>query len=335
MKISEQRLVIDPKPMYYKEIAQGFQISRILFTSLELDIFSKIGNEGKNVHQLASEINVNENALGRLLNALVNLGFLDKKVDLYLNKVDTLLYLSNDSPNYLGNLMHIASLWDVWSDLTYSIREGKPRKYQNLWEKDEQWIESFILATYHDAKQYASQIVPSIPLKNCLKMLDLGAGSGIYSIEFAKIYPKLSVIAYDLPQVIPITQKFIDRSGYQDRITTYGGDFNKDEIGEGYDFIFIADVLSEYPYRTILDLLKKAYNALNFGGIITVFETMYNDERTGPKEAIMQSLNLLVNTIGGDVLNDTDIWFAMREAWFDDLYRINTDFGKSLVIGFK
>ena len=335
MKISEQKLVIDPKPMYYKEIAQSFQISRILFTSLELDIFSKIGNESKTLHQIATESNLNENPLGRLLNALVNLGFLEKKDDLYLNKVDTLLYLSNDSPNYLGNLMHIASLWDMWSDLTYSIKEGKPRKYKNLWEKDEKWLESFILSTFNDAKQYANQIVPSIPLTNSLKMLDLGAGSGIYSIEFAKLYPKISIIAYDLPQVIPITQKFIDRSGYKDRISTYGGDFTKDEIGVGYDFIFISDVLSEYPYRTTLDLLKKAYNALNFGGVIAVFETMYNDERTGPKEAIMQSLNMLVNTMGGDVLNDTDIWFALREAWFDDLYKINTDFGKSLVIAFK
>lgn len=335
MKVSEQNLVIDPKPMYYKEIARGFQISRILFTSLELDIFSKIGNETKNLHQIAIEINANENALGRLLNSLVNFGFLEKKDDLYSNKVDTLLYLSNDSPNYLGNLMHIASLWDVWSDLTYAIKEGKPKKYKNLWEKDEKWLESYVLATYHDAKQYASQIVPSIPLKSSLKMLDLGAGSGIYSFEFAKLYPKLSIIDYDLPPVIPITQKFIDRSGFKDRITTYGGDFTKDDIGDSYDFIFIADVLSEYPYRTTLELLKKAYNALNFGGVIAVFETMYNDQRTGPKEAVMQSLNLLVNTLGGDVLNDTDIWFALREAWFDDLYRINTDFGKSLIIAFK
>ncbi|MCE5305019.1 MAG: methyltransferase [Chloroherpetonaceae bacterium] len=335
MKTSEQKLAIDPKPMLYKTIAESFQKSRILFTSLELDIFSKIGTESKSIQQIASELKVNEKALARLLNALVNIGFLEKNEELYNNKVDTLLYLSHDSPNYLGNLVHIASLWDAWSELTFAIKEGKPKHYKNLWEKDEKWLESYILATYHDAKQFSNQIVQSIPLKNCYKMLDLGAGSGIYSIDFANLHPKLNIVAYDLPQVIPITQKFIDRSGFNDRIITYGGDFLKDDIGNGYDFIFISDVLSEYPYYTILELLKKAYDALNFGGVIAVFETMYNDDRTGPANAILLSLNMLVNTLGGDVLNDTDIWFALREAWFDDLYKINTDFGKSLVIGFK
>ena len=166
-------------------------------------------------------------------------------------------------------------------------------------------------------------------------MLDLGAGSANLSVEFARAYPRLNVTAFDLPNVAKITQKFVDRSGLNDRITVQSGDFNTDDLGTDYDFVLISDVISEYSFSTIMKLLKKVYDALKFGGVVAIIDTFFNDNRTGGEEAVMKALNMLVNTLDGEVLNNTDIWFAMREAWFSDIYKIETNFGKSIIIGFK
>lgn len=335
MKTLETFINIEKRDQFIRDMAYSFMKSRILFTSLELGIFTVIGNENKTASEIANEINCNEKALEKILNALVNLGFLTKKYNQYANKVDSLLFLCKDSPNYLGDLVHIASLWENWSNLTETIKIGHPPKYSSLNEKDENWLEAFTLASYRESRIYASKIINQIPLKNPLRMLDLGAGSANLSIEFARAYPRLNVTAFDLPNVAKITQKFVDRSGLNDRITVHSGDFNTDDLGTDYDFVLISDVISEYSFSTTMKLLKKVYDALKFGGVVAIIDTFFNDNRTGGEEAVMKALNMLVNTLDGEVLNNTDIWFAMREAWFSDIYKIETNFGKSIIIGFK
>jgi SAM-dependent methyltransferase len=335
MKTIDTFIQIEKKDNYIKELASSFQKSKILLTSLELDIFTIIGNEFKSCEKIAEEANCNPIALEKLLNALVNFGFINKKYNDFSNKVDSLLYLSKESPSYLGNLLHIASLWDNWSQLTGTIRNGHPTNYQSINEKNEEWLESFILSSYRASKGYVEQIIRHIPLMNPRRMLDLGSGSSNFSIEYAKIYPRLSISAFDFPRVIEITQKFIARSGLSERINTISGDFLTDDIGNEYDFVLMSDIISQFSFKTNMELLKKVHDSLNFGGTVAIIDYFYNDKKTGPEEANLHSLNMLINTLDGEVLNETDIWFALREAWFTNIYKIDTNFGKCLVIATK
>lgn len=335
MKTIDTFIEIENKDQYIKNIASNFQKSKVLFTSLELGLFTIIGNEFKSCEKIAKEANCNSKALEKLLNTLVSMSFLIKKYNEYSNTIDSLIFLSKDSPNYMGDLLHIASLWENWSKLTDVIRVGHPIDYKSINEKDEEWLEAFILASYRASKSYTDKVIKHIPLINPRRMLDLGAGSANFAIEFAKIYPRLSITAYDFPRVIDITQKFIARSGMGERIETMKGDFLVDEIGNEYDFVLLADVLSQFSFKTNMSLLKKVYDSLNFGGTIAILDSFYNDKLTGPEGANFTSLNMLVNTLEGEVLSETDIWFALREAWFSNIYKINTNFCKSLVIAVK
>ncbi|OGU56765.1 MAG: hypothetical protein A2X64_01610 [Ignavibacteria bacterium GWF2_33_9] len=335
MKTIDTFIQIDNKDQFVTDIATGFQKSRILFTSLELGIFTIIGNESKSAEKIAEESNCKPESLEKLLNTLVNMQLLNKKYNEFSNKVNSLLYLSKESPNYLGDLLHIASLWDNWSNLTDTVRNGEPTHYQSINEKDNEWIEAYILASYRASKSYINHIFNHIPLSNPRRMLDLGARSANHSIQCAKLYPRLDIIAFDYPRVIEITQKFINRSGLSDRISTLSGDFLTDDIGNEYDFVFMADIISQSSFKTNIELLRKVYDSMNFGGVVAIMDSFYDDNKTGPEEANLLSLNMMVNTMEGEVLNDTDIWFAMREAWFSDIYKIRTNFGKSIIIGKK
>jgi len=335
MKKLETFINVEKKDQFIRDIAHSFKKSRILFTSLELSIFTIIGNEARTLRSIAQESNCNERALEKILNALVNMGLLNFKNGFYSNTPDSLIFLSKESPNYLGDLMHIAALWENWSNLTEIVRRGKPVRYQSLSEKSDEWLESFILASFRESKNYASIIVRQIPAHNPLKILDLGAGSGVFSIELAKLYPKAQIYAFELPRVAELTQKFIDRSGLNERIHTIAGDFITDDIGNDYDLVLISDVLSEYSFKTVMKTLTKVYDSMRFGGVVAIFDYFFDDTRTGPAEVVTHAINMLINTLEGEVLNDTDIWFALREAWFSDIYKIETNFSKSLVIGFK
>lgn len=335
MKKLETHINIEKKDQFIRDIAHSFKKSRILFTSLELGLFTIIGNEARSLRSIAEESNCNERSLEKILNALVNMGFLIFKNGFYSNTADSLIFLSKESPNYLGDLMHIAALWDNWSNLTEIVRKGKPVNYQSLSEKSDEWLEAFILASFRESKNYANIITRQIPAQNPMKILDLGAGSGVFSIELAKLYPKAQIYCFELPRVAELTQKFIDRSGLNERIHVISGDFLKDDIGSDYDLVLISDVLSEYSFKTVMQTLTKVYDAMKFSGVVAIFDYFFDDKRTSPTEVVTHSISMLINTLEGEILNNTDIWFAMREAWFSDIYKIETNFGKSLVIGFK
>jgi precorrin-6B methylase 2 len=73
--------------------------------------------------------------------------------------------------------------------------------------------------------------------QNWKRLLDLGGGHGLYAIAFTALNPKLEAYVFDLPQMVPIAERYIKEYN-ADRVYTVPGDFYKDSIGEGYDVVF-------------------------------------------------------------------------------------------------
>jgi hypothetical protein len=66
-------------PDYIREIAYGFQKSRVLLTAYELGIFSALGNRRKTSREVAESIDTDPRATDRLMNALCAIDLLTKR----------------------------------------------------------------------------------------------------------------------------------------------------------------------------------------------------------------------------------------------------------------
>ena len=90
-----------PLPAELSEMIYGFRKSRILFTAIELDIFSAVkaeGDSGAGFAAVAGRIQADGRASEMLLNSLVALGFLEKKAGFFrLNEISE-DFLSEGSP---------------------------------------------------------------------------------------------------------------------------------------------------------------------------------------------------------------------------------------------
>jgi predicted transcriptional regulator len=111
-------------PNAIREFSSSFQKSRILLSGFELDIFTNIEESGITCNQISHNLNLDEHACERLMNALVSLGFLKKQNKLFFNTAESSAFLSRKSPDYLGGLMHSNHLWNTWSNLTKVIKKG-------------------------------------------------------------------------------------------------------------------------------------------------------------------------------------------------------------------
>ena len=181
---------------------------------------------------------------------------------------------------------------------------------------------------------YLAPVVSSlITIDPFSKILDLGCGSGAYAVEFVKTKPEILVTAYDYPDITDITKKYVEATSSKNKIEIVSGNFFVDEIGSGYDIAFLSNVIHSYSIWENMDLIKKVYYAIKPGGKIIIHDYIIDDDRTSPEEAALFALNMLVNTKAGDTYIYTDIWIMLQEAWFRDIYRIDTEKGTSLIIG--
>jgi SAM-dependent methyltransferase len=320
---------------YIIDTALAFQQSKVLLTACELDIFSVIGDESLSAEEISRIINTDKRATETLLNAVCGMELLEFHEMKYRNTETSMKHLVHGSPEYLGNLEHIAGLWDSWSDLIQIIRSGQPINYTELQKKDEKWLESFANSTNWRASIEAPEVLSHIDLKKVNKVLDLGGGKGAYAKQFIKINPNLTVYVFDFPEVIRFTKQMIYDEELENKIVPIAGDFTEDDLGKGYDLIFISNVLNLYSIWDAVKLLQKCYDALNHGGQVVVHENIIDDDRTTPLEFALNSVNLLVNTLKGSALSETDVWIILKEAWFRDVERVETGLKSSLMRGYK
>jgi SAM-dependent methyltransferase/predicted transcriptional regulator len=322
-------------PNAIREFAASFQKSRILLSSIELDIFTNINESGTSSNQLANHLHLNERACERLLNALVSLGFLTKQNQLFFNTEESFTFLSEKSPDYSAGLMHLNHLWNTWSNLTRVVKTGESAHPAEINERGEEWLFAFISAMHDRAKKQAPRQLANIDLSDVGSLLDIGGGSGAYSMEFVSKKPEVEAIVFDLPGVVPITNRFINKEGFSGKIKTHQGDYTTDDLPKGFDLVFLSAVIHSNSLEINQDLIKKCYSSLNKNGKIIIQDWMMNNDRTQPTSGAIFAINMLVGTESGDCFTEQEVTGMLNGAGFKNISRTEFDTGLSQMIAQK
>jgi hypothetical protein len=318
-----------------RETIYGFQKSRIILTAFELDLFSVINNDELMSEEIAGKCQTEPRATDRLLNALVALGLLIKHNNKFSNSKEAQQYLVKGSPAYMAGIMHSVNLWDTWSNLTLSVKTGKPSARQAINDRGENWIEAFIAAMHDRARQQAAPSVALLNLNGVKRVLDMGGGSGAFAMAFVDAGKDITATVFDLPNVVPLTKKYIVENGYDNRIDTLTGDYTVDSIGNGYDLIFLSAIIHSNSYETNKQLVAKCAAALNVGGQMVIQDHIMSEDRTQPLQGAVFAINMLVGTQEGDCFASTEIKYWMSQAGLADFKQQPALQGVSQMIGFK
>src|ERR1041385_6596776 len=100
---------------------------------------------------------------------------------------------------------------------------------------------------------------------------------------------------------------------------TSPGDLLDADFGQGHNIATIGHILhSEGPERS-RRLLRKVFDALAPGGTVAIAEFIPNNDRTGPPNALIFAVNMLIHTTEGDTFTFKEISAWLREAGFRDV----------------
>jgi (2Fe-2S) ferredoxin/SAM-dependent methyltransferase len=318
-------------PENLNQLIRGFMPSRCLLTALELDLFTAVG-DGASAEQAGARIDASTRATAMLLNALVALGLLSKSGDTYKNTPESgRFFVQGSKDNHRNGLLHNANIWHRWSTLTEAVRRGGSMPIDRA--RTPEWTKDFIAGMQHHAKDRAPHVVNALGTANVRRILDLGGGSGIYSIAFAQANPEVKCEILDLPDVVPLTSEYVNRAGVQSQVSIRAGDMLHDDFGSGYDIVMLNAICHMFSEEQNRHIFRRARAALAPNGRLVVQDFILNPDKTGPLHAVLFSINMLVGTESGASYSEQEYIDWMRGAGLADVRRIKLPGPGDLIVG--
>lgn len=299
-----------------RNIWSGFRSARVLITANNYRVFDHL-KKPQSAETISQKLNTDLRATEILLDALTGLGLLKKSSRKYINAPISNRFLVKDTPYYQGDIIrHANYLWKNWSALDEVVKTGKPAQRA----RDH---EAFVLGMHNLASLKAKNVIKAIGLRGVRTALDLGGGPGTYSIEMAE--KGVRVTLFDYSETIEIAKRLIEKKNVKG-INSISGDFTVDDLGGGYDLVFVSQILHAYSERENIEILKKCREALNKDGRIVIQEFFISRDKTYPIGGTLFSVNMLVNTQYGRCYSPQEIkkWLIksrfknIKERFMDD-----------------
>uniref|UniRef100_A0A8C1JM09 Acetylserotonin O-methyltransferase-like n=1 Tax=Cyprinus carpio TaxID=7962 RepID=A0A8C1JM09_CYPCA len=310
----QEQIVIGPEcsrqdiPHSIVSLLDGFKASKTLFTASKLKVFDVLNSSNSlTLEEVAGQINASVLGTERLLEAAVSLGLLERvkqqNTSVYRNTEQASRFLVSESPESLnGYILHCNDMvWPLFSHLENAVREGTSqhelafgKKNEDVFQdayysKDEVKIR-FMDAMHSIARVTGKDVATAFDLSPYKTACDIGGCTGAMAYEFTKAHPGLSVIVFDLPQVIEMRRHFQPKEA-DDRVSFVAGDFFKDDLPKA-DLYILARILHDWSDEKLDVLLSKLSKMCTPGCGLLVSEILLDEERKSPSRALLQALSM-------------------------------------------
>ena len=284
-----------------QKYARAYTQSATFYAAIDLELFTHIAEGADTIEKLSHVMDITALNAERLVYACTTMGLVILEDGRLQNAPDAAKFLVKGEESYAAAWMTFTRPdASEWLKLTEHLREKSPPKtlgiYADLTVDD---ARAYHKATYSVGMGAGKRFARLVDLSGRKKLLDLGGGSGAYSIQAVRAFPKLTAVVFDLPPVVEVTKEYLAECGVEDRVSTCGGDFTSDDFPKDIDAIVMASNLPIYDEKVIGLVIKRAHDALVSGGEMHLVGEMLNDDRKGPMDAAMWGLGEAINHGGG------------------------------------
>lgn len=273
----------------------GTITSRLLMTAIEMKVFDHL-EQPVSSERASQAINSHSVNTGLMLDALCGCGILEKKDGLYRNGELANNFLVFGKPTYLGDWLKLEdeAMLLFLEKLEHLVRNGPGDPPEDEAMNSEAFCERFTDSHAASslagiARAFAGEISALPGFRECSTMLDLGGGPGINAMAVAELNPDLKATVFDRPSVVRLTRNYIRKYGFEERVSTLGGDYLEDDLGTGYDLIMITDSLY-YEDHDVDPVIKRCHASIRPGGIFVGIHAVLSHERTRPANLVMDLL---------------------------------------------
>jgi predicted O-methyltransferase YrrM len=236
---------------------------------------------------------------------------------------------------------YYASLHDrpIARDFLTVLRTGRPAGWSGDkaafdWHKameQEDFARSFTAAMDCRGRYLAQALAKQLDLTSRSKLLDIGAGSGIYACSIAARHAHLQAVVFDQSPVDRIAGKLIAERGCADRVSVATGNMF-DGLPQGCDVHLFSNVLHDWDVEEVRQLLAISHAALPPGGLLIIHDAFINDDKSGPLHVAEYSC-LLMHSTQGKCYSTAEYAALLTEAGFIPGEYQDTVVGRGFMVG--
>lgn len=282
-------------------IHEAMVIAGALRTAAGADLFRRLAESPLDAAGVACASGWSERGTRRLMASLAGLGLL------------TVDQAGRYEPAF-PELAHLNGLLAVCDGLPEAIRTGRPALacdtpagVESLYAHGGRLLD---LLLGEAAERAAGHLAgPG------LRILELGAGTAVWSRAIARHRPDAQVCAVDLPPVVATARQAVAADGLLDRYTFHEGDlFTEPWPGGGaFDLVLVPNLCHLFGPEQNAWLLARAGRVLRVGGRMAVIDLLADEAGSASDAVALYALGLLARTATGQVYS-----FARYVQWMRD-----------------
>jgi hypothetical protein len=322
------------------QAASGYMVSAALSVAAKLKIADLLADGPRSVADLAAATASNEDALYRVLRALVSVGFFRAAGPRSFASSPETELLRSDVPGsirpmvlWMANPLH----FQVWAEMSYSVATGKPA-VEKLYNKP--CFEALgdlpeVAREFNDAMTcFSASLAPALleayDFTGTHTLMDVAGGHGFVLCEVLGRYPAMKGILFDMPGVVDGARSRLESLNLNGRCQTAAGDFFK-HIPPGADTYYMQHIIHDWDDERALTILRNCRQALNArpNGTLLVMDNVIPDTPQ-PHFGKLLDLEMLLMP-GGRERSEAEFHRLFAQARFDIARIVPTRASQSLI----
>jgi hypothetical protein len=281
----------------------------------ELGVYGALDSTPTSAADLAERLGLNRRGMDVLLGMLAALGLVSLRDGRYELAAVARTYLLPSSVYYWGPLLralgvvaqpHAALVGALRApnevgtsvQLTPATITGDPVEGWQSGQIDRAQAEAVTQIMHCHSLPASVAAARSGTLQGVSRLLDVGGGSGCFSIAIAQHFPSVRCTVMELAAVCDVAKRYIADGGVTKRVDTVAVDMFREAWPRGYDGMFFSNIFHDWDAETDRFLAERAYDALPHGGRILLHEMLLAEDGSGPVTTASFSMLMLLGTKG-------------------------------------
>jgi len=277
--------------------------TQVIHEAVRLTLPDRLAAGPASSDDLAAVLDVDADALYRLMRALASLGLLLHLRDHVFELTSDGAALRSDVPNSLrGIALHWGDRqWKSFGLLGKAIETGRPQVaegFENL-QKDAGQAAVFNRAMAEQSYRIGAAAARAYDFTPFKRVLDVGGGYGAVLAALLKANARLQGASFDLPEVEIGARGYLKERGIADRAEYLGGSFFE-SVPSGFDCHVLKFIVHDWGDAESKQILANCARAVEPGGVVLLLEQVLPERiLPDPRVAGMLRGDLIMLNIGG------------------------------------
>jgi len=291
------------------EIMQLAATSAAFTAAAETGLLAALEPAARTAEALAEATACDAFATARVLDVLVETGVVERSDQGYaLGPLAT--------PGFGDPITDLARAGELWARLPDYLRDGRGAHFHGRAPQPRGVYADVVQSLGRLMHAGAAELAAHYPqrARPPRHILDIGAGSGVWSLAMAALLPEVTVTAFDLPPVLGAFEREAASAGLAARVATHAGDYHQDlPLQARFDRVLLGNVVHLEPPEQAATLVARAGECVAQGGDLVLIDVPAGPGTAARKRAAAYGLHLALRSGRGQVHTQ-----SMQRAWLAD-----------------